>query len=245
MIESENGEATESLRFVFQTPASSTFDFTLALTFHPGSLTTTALLLGLQENMVLDMISRLKHAKRLISAPMLLPILLVEMNIATVQRRISMAHKGLSTITYQTNLRDTASMPAGAHERANKIDDAERDAEIVTISRDLIRISAKLAKSIYVCDVLIQICQYLQEAGPQCVTSLTRDSPTSRRRENAIQSNEAVQNIIVFNIRWIHSTHSKAIFFSRKADAYVQTVCVPAEVAMAWTRTADACIVGL
>jgi hypothetical protein len=220
----DEGTSEESLRFVYQVPASSTFEFSLAVTYHPRSSTIAALVLGLREDGILELISWLGHSKHLISAPELLPILLVEMNTRMVQGRISSAHKGLNTITHQINLDRTPSMPATRHEIANAIEEAEKDAEIVTISRDLTRISAKLAKNIYVCSSLIQICRYLQEVGQQSLVISGKSSATDRSPEHVTEVGEKIRNMLKFNIQWLESSNSRALSLTQKADAYVQTV---------------------
>jgi hypothetical protein len=189
----------------------------LAITFQPRLALTTALIVGLSKDEVKDLWVKLLFMKSYIHAPMVLPTLLVETKSVWLYERLNLCHEGISKIKGLTRM-DVNSLVDPA--MGEKPDGSTADSyDIVTISRGLTQLSTKLAQCDKQCEVLVEIMEYLDQAGRDCV-----EATPKLRQDDIAEANELLLAMNTSLIRFTRSAQARTEYLSRRAAAYVQTV---------------------
>ena len=91
--------------------------------------------------------------------------------------------------------------------------------DIATISRELIQLSTKLAQCDEQCEVLVEIMEYLDQAGRDCV-----EASPKLRQDDVAEANELLLAMNTAMIRVTRSAQARTEYLSRGAAAYVQAV---------------------
>jgi hypothetical protein len=133
--ENENGRSANVLQFIFQTKL-----FSLALTYDPDTLKTTALLLGLKEDEILEIFTRLHIMAKSIFTPMVVVDVIIDVVAERLNNNVHLSHKELNRVKKQIGLGKTQSKTMMEKFQPEILVSSEPN-DIVVISRDLTNVA--------------------------------------------------------------------------------------------------------
>jgi hypothetical protein len=166
---------------------------------------------------LLELINRLKHMRQHISAPLLVVSLLISLGFDLATARLLDCRHGIARIKYQTRFDESPSMPSTFSR--NDLETISTNTDFVAASRDLTRLSAKLAQCKQHCKVLKPMVLSIDVSGEEHILSATPE-----RKQRITRDVEVLKNLNLYTIRLIYANAAEAEFLSLRAQAYVQTV---------------------
>jgi hypothetical protein len=211
--ENENGRSANVLQFIFQTKL-----FSLALTYDPDTLKTTALLLGLKEDEILEIFTRLHIMAKSIFTPMVVVDVIIDVVAERLNNNVHLSHKELNRVKKQIGLGKTQSKTMMEKFQPEILVSSEPN-DIVVISRDLTNVATKQAQFLHQAEVLLSVSEYLNEASDLCLEKSLKRFQSDLKKRNIL-----LRHMIAYKIRYIKSTIARVNLLSRRAAAYVQIV---------------------
>jgi hypothetical protein len=187
----------------------------------PKENTTLALLIGLQEQEILDLRSRLRFSQDYTGLPMLFPALLLEIRVDSVTKKVVESHQQICDVEERTGIQTKWDAPDPQNSPATQRAGFSTSGHInfVHISQELTSISSKLAYCAYTCTVHLPMLDDLDDINRACVEMAPADRRAKlQAAEACLRSNNALLR------GCLQGTLCRITYLSQRVQSQVQVV---------------------